>query len=284
MNADTAAPLGGLTTSAAARAAVVIPAYNESGTIRDIARRAAAQVPLVIVVDDGSTDGTAARIDGLPVVLLRNDANLGKAGSLRRGAEEALARGAELIVTLDGDGQHAPEDIPSLLAAYGSAPGHIVVGARLHHRERIPAPRYWANRVANFWIALAAGHPIADSQSGFRVYPTWIFSQARVRYDRAHSFVFESEVLIEAARLAAQAVCVPVSVSYSDRARASHFRPVLDIARIVRMVAGRLLTQRLPALFRLRSPALPRTHPPIPVPEKGSGDSRDALGGTERGR
>jgi glycosyltransferase involved in cell wall biosynthesis len=205
--------------------------------IRDVAQRALARVPLVIVVDDGSTDGTLVMLEGLPVVALRNDTNLGKAGSLRRGADEAVRRGADLIVTLDGDGQHAPEDIPVLLAASRAAPGHIIVGARLHQRERIPAPRYCANRFANFWISLAAGYAIADSQSGFRVYPARIFREAQVSYDRACSFVFESEVLIEATRLGAEAVCVPVSVTYSDRARASHFRPVVDIARCVR---GRL--------------------------------------------
>jgi hypothetical protein len=193
--------------------------------------------------------------------VLHNDANLGKAGSLRRGADEAIRRGAQLIVTLDGDGQHAPEDIPLLFAAHHASPGHVIVGARLHQRDRIPAPRYWANRVANFWIALAAGHPIADSQSGFRIYPAWIFNTARVCYDRTHSFVFESEVLIEAARLGAQSVCVPVGVTYSDRPRASHFRPVLDIARIARMVAWRLITQRLPSLLRLRRAPLPRRQP-----------------------
>jgi len=261
-NADAHAPGGGLMTSGSPVAAVVIPAYNEARTMRDIARRAAAQLPLVIVVDDGSTDGTAAMVAGLPVVLLRNEVNLGKAGSLRRGAGEAVRRGAQLIVTLDGDGQHAPEDIPLLLEAHHASPGHIIIGARLHRREKIPAPRYWANRVANFWIGLAAGYSIADSQSGFRVYPARIFSEARVRYDRAHSFVFESEVLIEAARLGVDAICVPVSVTYSARARASHFRPVLDIARIARMVAWRLVAHRLPSLVGLRRELVQRRQQP----------------------
>jgi glycosyltransferase involved in cell wall biosynthesis len=202
-------------------------------------------VPLVIVVDDGSTDGTAAALAGLDVVLLRNAANLGKAASLRRGADEALQRGAQPVVTLDGDGQHCPEDIPLLLGAWRAAPECLVIGSRLHGRHLIPAARYWANRVANFWISLAAGYAIADSQSGFRVYPARLLREARVRCDRARCFVFESEILIEAARLGVRARSVPVQVVYGERARASHFRPVLDIARIVRMVAWRLLSQGL---------------------------------------
>ena len=225
--------------------AIVIPAYNEARTIRDVAERALAQSPLVIVVDDGSTDGTAAALAGLPVVVLANDGNCGKAASLRRGADEAIRRGAAAILTLDGDGQHSPEDVPLLAAAYAAAPGRIVIGSRLHQREKIPPSRYWANRFANFWIGWAAGYPLADSQSGFRIYPAALFAKAKVNYDEAHSFVFESEILIEAATLGVYAKCVPISVSYSTGHRPSHFRPVVDIARIVRMVAWRLLARGL---------------------------------------
>ena len=227
--------------STAAGVAAVIPACNEATTIRDVAQRTLAQLATVIVVDDGSTDGTSGAVDGLPVILLRNPTNCGKAASLRRGALEAMRRGAHAIVTLDGDAQHCPEDIPLLLDAFRSAPEHMIIGSRLHRRENIPARRFWANRIANYWISRAAGYPIADSQSGFRIYPAALFDRARVRYDRAASFVFESEILIDAARLGMRAICVPVNVVYSPRMRPSHFRPVVDIARIVRMVARRLM-------------------------------------------
>jgi glycosyltransferase involved in cell wall biosynthesis len=200
-------------------------------------------VPLVIVVDDASADGTADVLEGLPVIVLRNEQNCGKAASLLRGAGEAIERGASAIVTLDGDGQHSPEDIPSLLKAYRAMPGSIVIGARLHHRAKIPPSRYWANRFANFWIRLASGYSIADTQSGFRVYPVRLLQTAKVGSSRAHSFVFESEILIEAARHGVFATCVPISVVYSARTRASYFRPVVDIARITRMVAWRLLRE-----------------------------------------
>ena len=89
--------------------AIVIPAFNEARTIRDIAQRSLAQCDIVIVVDDGSTDGTAAALDGLPLTLLRNDRNRGKAAALWSGFAEGLGRGADAIVTLDGDASISPK-------------------------------------------------------------------------------------------------------------------------------------------------------------------------------
>jgi len=238
--------------SSPALEAVVIPAHNEARTIRAVAKAALQHVSLVIVVDDASGDGTAEVLEGLPVVILRNEENSGKAASLLRGAAAAIERGVGSIITLDGDGQHDPDDIPLVLKAHHAAPADIIIGGRLHHRERIPPARYWANRVANFWISLASGYRIADTQSGFRVYPAALLQTARVRSDRTRSFVFESEILIEAARLGVLASCVPISVVYSERGRASYFRPVVDIARIVRMVAWRLLSEG--TLLRVLNP------------------------------
>jgi glycosyltransferase involved in cell wall biosynthesis len=149
----------------------VIPAYNEATTIRDIASRALAQLPDVIVVDDGSTDGTASALDGLPVTLISNPVNLGKGASLWRGFAVALAEGADAVVTLDADAQHRPEDIPRLLAAQETQPGSIVIGARLWDKGKVPPVRYFGNRFANFWVAWAAGAPVADSQSGVPALP-----------------------------------------------------------------------------------------------------------------
>jgi len=122
--------------------AVVIPSYNEAGTIRGVVERTLAQLPRVIVVDDGSTDGTSAALDGLPVTLIRNPRNLGKTASLWRGIALALAEDAEAVISLDGDGQHRPEDIPRLLAAHGGRGDVIVVGARLHDRQGFGAGRH----------------------------------------------------------------------------------------------------------------------------------------------
>ena len=224
------------------RFAVVIPAYNESATIRDIAERALKQCAQVIVVDDGSSDDTRGKLSGLPVQLLRNETNLGKAATLWRGAQAALALGVDALVTLDGDGQHAPEDIPRLIEAANRHPGHIVIGARLADRRAIPKIRYIANRIAVFWLSWACGQRLEDSQSGFRVYPADLFRTLSIPRDPAHSFVFESEILIEAARRGHRCVMVPIAAVYRPGARASHFRH-LDSLRITRMVAWKLLSR-----------------------------------------
>ena len=234
--------------------AVVIPALDELPTIRDVVMRALREVERVIVVDDGSTDGTGAALQGLPVTVLRNPANRGKAASLRRGMVCALMDGASAIVTLDADAQHRPEDIPRFIAAHLRDPSALIVGARLHEKDRIPRARYLANRFANFWIAWAAGYPISDTQSGFRLYPASVLAAIDVRNDKSAGFVFESAVLINAAHRGVTSVAVSISAIYESGARRSHFRPVVDILLIARMVAWKLLSRgmNIPGLIRSR--------------------------------
>jgi glycosyltransferase involved in cell wall biosynthesis len=232
--------------------AVVIPAYNEAPTIRDVATRALAVLPHVIVVDDGSTDGTAAALAGLAVTLISNPVNLGKGASLWRGFAVALAEGADAVITLDGDAQHRPEDIPRLVAAWEAQPGRIIVGARLAQREKVPPLRYFGNRFANFWVAWAAGFPVSDSQSGFRLYPSIVLRNVHVAHGPGARFAFESEILIEAGRAGVRSAAVPIAALYPPNARASHYRSAVDTARIVRMIAWKLVSRGfdLPALVR----------------------------------
>ena len=225
------------------RAAVVIPAFNEERTIGEVAALAVAQGVEVIVVDDGSSDRTADRLEGSEVVVLRNETNSGKGASLWRGMQHALAEGAEAIVTLDADGQHAPEDIPRLLNAAASNPGRVIIGARTRNAENAPRARLFANHFADFWVSWAAGRPIRDSQSGFRLYPAE--AAGSIGRELNGGFVFESEILIELARRGCRFATVPIASCYPADARPSHFRPVRDIARIVRMVAWKLITRGL---------------------------------------
>jgi glycosyltransferase involved in cell wall biosynthesis len=199
----------------------------------------------VIVVDDGSTDETVESLVGLDVTVLRNDRNRGKADSLWRGFQYALARGAAAVITLDADGQHAPEAIPSFLAAAAQDPEALLIGARGVEQRKTAGCRYVANRVADFWISWAAGRPIEDSQSGFRLYPAPFLRNLRLKHGVKQSFVFESEVLIEAGRKRVRCLHIPITVRARTGSRPSHFRPMLDIARITRMVAWKILQRGL---------------------------------------
>ena len=228
----------------AGQLAVVIPALDEAATIGPIvaACRALPCVAEVIVVDDGSRDGTGGIAAQSGARVLRQAGNRGKGASLLRGMAAALDGGAAGVATLDGDGQHRPEDLPRLLAASLACPGRIVVGSRRASGRGAPRARFIANRVADFWVSWAAGHPVEDSQSGLRVYPAPLIRALAGRRGLAAGFAFESEVLIEAARLGIHTIAIDIPTIYGPALRRpSHFRPVRDITRIVLMVAGKLL-------------------------------------------
>lgn len=258
------------------RVAVVIPAFNEVTTVAEIAERTLRYIQTVIVVDDGSDDDTAAQLLGLPVTLIRNDTNLGKAGSLARGFAAALEQSMDAVITLDADGQHRPEDIPRLIEVAAEYPGDIVIAARLEGRKRMPRSRRFGNWQADFWIAWAAGYPIRDTQCGYRLYPAALLERLVVWDSRRNSFVFESEVLIEAARIGCYARSISIETIYGRSPRESHYRATSDTMRIIRMVAGKLFRRGMYPLGLLRSLGL-LPHSGITRGEAGA-KSSDALG------
>lgn len=232
--------------------AVVIPAYNEAGTIRNLVERTLSHDLPVVVVDDGSTDGTSEQLSDLPIILLRNEPNAGKAAALWRGMQTSMDLSVDGVITLDGDGQHRPEDIPRFIKAAQEHTKNIIIGSRLHDREVIPRRRYYANRFANFWIAWASGMPMEDSQSGFRLYPIELLTDLSIDTSRDKGFVFESEIIIEAGWQGIAVYNIKIPAIYGAELRPSHFQSVTDILRITRMVGGRLISRGmyLPGLYR----------------------------------
>lgn len=218
----------------------VIPAYNEEATIQHLVERIHDHLDSIIVVNDGSTDETQKQAENSPCMLLNHAENLGKATALWRGIQDARQQGATHVLTIDGDGQHSPAEIPLMLAEANNYPEHIIIGARILKSENAPKARRFANHFADFWISWAAGEPIRDTQSGFRIYPMAVFESWQPNLARENGFVFESEVLIEAVRSGRNCRSVPIETRYPKQARHSHFRPVADISRIVIMVAGKL--------------------------------------------
>jgi glycosyltransferase involved in cell wall biosynthesis len=222
---------------------VVIPALNEARAIRGVVVDALAHCGKVIIVDDGSSDGTTAAVADLPVERLRHEEPLGKARALQDGFRRALELGASGVLTMDGDGQHAGADLPRLLAAAARYPDHIVIGARLLERDSQPGKNRFGNAQADWWVSWACGQCIVDSQSGQRYYPR---AALELAINMPHQgFVFESAILIEAARRGMRTLSVPIAASYAQDRRASHFKPFRDVTKITRMIAWRLLRSGL---------------------------------------
>lgn len=234
--------------------AVVVPAFNEAATIAKLVKEILAYSQHIIVVDDASSDGTGALLAALPVTVLRHDVNQGKGASLMHGFDEALKRDVRAVVTLDGDGQHRPSDIPRLLDLARKQPNCIIIGSRRADRAGAPAVRYHGNRIADFFISWASGYAIDDSQSGCRLYPRQILESVNALHHRGHSFVFESEVLINAAAAGFRSTAIPIPALYAGTVRrSSHFRPLKDVPRIVIMVTLKILSRGLyvDGLFRM---------------------------------
>ena len=235
------------------RYCIIIPTYNNCRTVADVARRALAVCPDVIVVNDGSTDGTAGMLKDVNVTILVHDRNLGKGQALKTGLRYAGGKGFTHAVTIDADGQHFPEDIPALISESDRTPKNIIVGCRNLTSENMPRQNTFANRFSNFWFRLQTAQKLDDTQSGFRIYPLdklyglWLVTS---RYEA------ELELMVYAAWHGVRVTGVPVRVLYQPEGeRVSHFRPFWDFFRITvlntLLCFGAVLYALPLALFRI---------------------------------
>jgi glycosyltransferase involved in cell wall biosynthesis len=230
--------------ASASNVAVVIPAYNHGNTIGDVVRRTAAFGFPVIVVNDGSTDNTTAVLASLTgvtgVTVLTHRCNRGKGAALMSGMAQAAPM-ADWAVTLDADGQHRPADMQRLLNCIPLGLRPIVVGCR---RGMQAAP--WTSRFgrgfSNFWVRMAGGPRVSDTQSGFRVYPLPETLSIDVK---ARRYQYEIEVLVKAVWQGIPVLEAPVGVTYGGGfTRISHFHPFFDFLRNTG-VFSRLITHRV---------------------------------------
>jgi len=159
--------------------------------------------------------------------------------ALLTGLRALAADGVSHVLTMDGDGQHLPEEIPRLLDASAAAPGALIIGSRSFEGLPTSPARLFGNRFANTWVEIACHRKLPDTQSGFRVYPV---VDTLALEPKARHFALETEVLIRAARAGLEIRSVPVRVYYPPvEERISHFRPVVDSVRIVFVVVGLIL-------------------------------------------
>jgi glycosyltransferase involved in cell wall biosynthesis len=233
--------------------AFVIPVYNHVRNVRQVVLAAVASGAPVIVVDDGSTDGSGDAVAGIPgATVMRHEKNLGKGAAILSGLGKVAALPARFAVIVDADGQHNPDDARGLLAALlpdeeSSPHVGLVLGARTGMKgQAVP----WSSRMgrgfSGFWVWTSGGPALSDSQSGFRVYPV---AETLALPTKARRFEFEVEVLVQARRAGIPILEAPVSVTYQPPGgRVSHFRPWRDFGRnaatFTRLIATRFVSQR----------------------------------------
>lgn len=210
----------------ASHCAAIIPCHNEAATVAMVVGATRQQVPTVIVVDDGSSDETAQLAKGVGAQVLRHPVRQGKGAALETGLQHALAQGFEWGLTLDGDGQHSPQDIPAFLNGIRSGEARLIVGNRMPQAAKIPFVRRWVNRFMSWMISLMAGQRLPDSQCGFRLVNLKAWSSVGTR---SQHFEFESEMLLSFARSGHGIRFVPVEVIY--RKERSKISPLRDTVR-----------------------------------------------------
>lgn len=211
------------------KCAVIIPTYNNAGTIGEVIAGVKDYAKDILVVNDGSTDGTSEILHSIPgIEILEYAKNRGKGHALQLAFDRAYDRGFDYAITIDADGQHFAGDIPVFADRMEQNPGSLLIGARNLTADNMPAKNTFANRFSNFWYKVETWKTLSDTQSGYRAYPLKKIHDIRLFTGR---YEFEVEIMVRAAWRGINVENVPVRVRYPED-RVSHFRPFRDFLRI----------------------------------------------------
>ncbi|OSZ78881.1 glycosyltransferase [Chitinophagaceae bacterium IBVUCB1] len=212
-------------------ACVLIPTYNNAGTLADVLHKVLEYTDDLIVVNDGSTDNTADILQQFPQIHAVNyTPNRGKGIALRTGIKKAAELGYRYAITMDSDGQHYASDLPLFLDAITTQPDALIIGARNLNQENVQLKSSFGNKFSNFWFWVNTGTKLPDTQSGYRLYPV---RQLAHKTYFTRKYEFEIEVIVRASWGGVPATYIPISVYYpKPEERVSHFRPFKDFTRI----------------------------------------------------
>jgi len=214
--------------------AAIIPCFNEAGRIAPVIEGVRRHLPGVIVVDDGSTDGTDAEAAKAGAIVLRHSINSGKGTALREGWQWARRLGFSWVLSLDGDGQHSPHDIPQFFARAEQTSARLVIGNRMDRVGAMPPIRRWVNKGMSRWLSSLTATRLPDSQCGFRLAHLDALLNIKLTSKR---FVIESEMLVSFLAAGEPVEFVPIQAIYGPGP--SRISPVFDTWRWFRWWAGR---------------------------------------------
>jgi glycosyltransferase involved in cell wall biosynthesis len=193
---------------------IAIPAYNEEKVIQDVILEIKnAGYQNIVVVDDGSADNTFQKAKEAGIFAVRHKINRGKGAATKTAIEGAKKLGAEIIVTLDGDGQHDPKDIAKMIEPIQKKKIDVVLGTRLLNPKGMPVHKILANKIGNFFTWYLYGLWVTDSQSGFRAYSRRASEIINTHSDR---YEYDSEVIREIYKYKLKYIEVPITVRYTE--------------------------------------------------------------------
>jgi glycosyltransferase involved in cell wall biosynthesis len=208
------------------RVVAVVAAFNEASHIAAVIEGTRPHVAAVVVVDDGSIDGTAAAAAAAGAEVIRHPANRGKGVAVRTGLTGVRGRGYTHVLLLDGDLQHRPDDVPALVAEAAVTGADVVVGARTFDKAQMPRSRYYSNVIGSWALGGLIGVSIRDTQSGFRLIRLAALEGIALT---ATGYEIETEMLIRLARRGARVREVAVALAYDGAP--SKLRPIRDTTR-----------------------------------------------------
>ncbi len=214
---------------------IVIPTYNEAKTIASIIRKIRHQELEVVVIDDGSLDNTYEIAKDNGAIVLRNENNEGKGASLIKGFHYAQDRDCDAVITMDGDGQHLPEEIPYFIRLAKYSNSGIFIGNRMFKIKNMPFVRVFTNKLMSWLISFVAGQSIPDTQCGFRLIKKEVLEKINLKTSKYET---ESEIIIKASRLGFKIESVPIKSIYSGEK--SQINPVIDTLRFIKFIIREL--------------------------------------------
>lgn len=212
---------------------ILVPAFKEEKHIAAVVREVLDYCPDVIVIDDGSPDDTAQIAAAAGATVLEHVRNQGKGAALQTGFDHARARGYDLAITLDADGQHAPSDIPAFLQAYERTHSPVLVGNRMGDVAAMPRLRRFVNRFMSALLSRVMGQHVPDSQCGFRLYHRSAFPQG-LPDAASRRYAAESEILLRLALQGRKIGAVTIQTIYGQEK--SKVNPLTDTFRFFLML------------------------------------------------
>lgn len=211
---------------------VIIPTYNEGNAIAKLAREIRQQELDLLVIDDGSSDNTYRIAKDNGATVLRNLNNEGKGASLIKGFNYALNRDFDAVITMDGDGQHLPEEIPYFISKAARSDSGILIGNRMWKRKNMPFVRVLTNKFMSSLISFLAKQDIPDTQCGFRLIKKIVLQKIKLQTSKYET---ESEIIIKASRLGFKIESIPIKTIY--KGQKSQINPIIDTLRFIKFIA-----------------------------------------------